>query len=651
MTILYLSQNPDLVKAQLNGQVLGRAQVGELRDDVSTDEITPVAILSHYDQRLGDFAHTGLVCSGVQPIARGRLRASGVDVLVAGQRYGKGSSREHSPMAERWAGIRLVFAASFERIYRQNADNIGLWTSTNFALLERLEDGEVQRWEDLIPDLLREREGLAASVLQAGGLLQWGQRHLQACEPYVHESSEPQTLFEKILSRHLLHTAGTTHPPRVGEGLFVQADWRFIHEYYTGMADSLMQTALGGQFKIQRPEHVVVFEDHTSYVEESPAHVRGGWIPQMHAMNQAQRDFAQRHGLRLHRTLTDAEAARDDGSNVAGISHAMMAEHYASPGQVVVGTDSHTPHSGALGCVAFGVGTTDMANAFVTGAVRVTWPQSVRVVLRGALPHGVTAKDVALQVLSQSFVREGGGLGRVFEFTGDGVAALSTDERATLTNMTAEMGGLTGIVAPDAETVRFIRERRGVEVVLEDWMHSDADAHYVHTLEVNLSGLTPMLARPGDPGRGLSVDSLEKPVRIDIAYGGSCTAGKREDFDHYHAVLAWGLERGLRIPAHVQVFLQYGTTAVRDYCRSRGFEETFRALGVRILQPSCGACANCGPGSSSTADQVTVSAINRNFPGRSGPGQVWLASPPTVMASALAGELMSWDQLRRRHPG
>ena len=134
------------------------------------------------------------------------------------------------------------------------------------------------------------------------------------------------------------------------------------------------------------------------------------------------------------------------------------------------------------------------------------------------------------------------------------------------------------------------------------------------------------------------------------AYGGSCTAGKREDFDQYHAVLAWGMAQGLRVPAHVQVFLQYGTTAVRDYCISRGYDVTFRAMGVRILQPSCGACANCGPGSSTHAQQVTVSAINRNFPGRSGPGQVWLASPPTVMASALAGELMSWEQLRQRYP-
>jgi 3-isopropylmalate/(R)-2-methylmalate dehydratase large subunit len=135
---------------------------------------------------------------------------------------------------------------------------------------------------------------------------------------------------------------------------------------------------------------------------------------------------------------------------------------------------------------------------------------------------------------------------------------------------------------------------------------------------------------------------------VDIAYGGSCTAGKREDFDQYHAVLAWGLEHGLRVPPHVRLFLQYGTTAVRDYCVARGYDRTFDAIGARILQPSCGACANCGPGSSTGPGQVTVSAINRNFPGRSGPGQVWLASPATVMASALAGELVSWDALRRR---
>ena len=660
MKTLYLSQNPAQIDAQLAGTALTRQQAQPLRDDISTDEITPVAILSYYDTTLGDFAHTGLRCGDHNPIARGQLRAAGFEVLVAGQRYGKGSSREHSPTAERLAGVQLVFAHSFERIYRQNADNIGLWTSTNFALLERIERGEVQSLEQLLPELLAEREGLAASILQAGGLLRWGQQHLGSVgaspagdrlqgKLLQRQRGAPQTLFEKILSRHLLHTPATPDQPQTGDGVFVQADWRFIHEYYTGMADTLLQGALGDGFTLQRPEQIVVFEDHTSYVDESPAHVRGGLIPKMRLMQQAQRSFAAHHGLRLHRTLTDDEAAQDDGSNVAGISHAMVAEHYALPGQVVVGTDSHTPHSGALGCVAFGVGTTDMANAFVTGAVRVTWPESIRVQLQGRLHDGVTAKDLLLHLLALPLIRQGGGVGKVFEFAGDGIAHLSTDERATLTNMCAELGGLTGIVAPDAETVRFLKERRGVDFLIEDWMHSDAKARYAHHIAVDLPSLQPMVARPGDPGLGLALSALKERVKIDIAYGGSCTAGKREDFDHYHAVLAWGLKQGLKVPEGVQVFLQYGTTAVRDYCRAQGYDQTFATMGVRILQPSCGACANCGPGSSTDAAQVTVSAINRNFPGRSGPGQVWLASPPTVMASALAGELIGWAQLRARH--
>ncbi|WP_295520119.1 aconitase family protein [Limnohabitans sp. Rim8] len=654
--ILYLSQDPGLISRQLAGERLSRTQAGPLRDDISTDEITPVHILSHYDDTLGEFAHTGLHCGGLNPIGRRALRQAGFAVLVAGRRYGKGSSREHSPTAEKLAGVQWVIAESFERIYRQNADNIGLFTSTDFGLLDRIERGE----HIALSDLVKGREDLAVAILSAGGLLRWGQKFLNDSAPLPSRTqapdgnapllghTKPQTLFEKILRRHRLPAPHTSKEPRAGDGLFVQADWRFIHEYYTGMADTLLKTALGEDFTLQRPEQIVVFEDHTSYVDESPAHVRGGLVSNMHAMRQAQRDFASRHGLRMHRTLTDAEVLQDDGSNVAGISHAMVAEHYALPGQVVVGTDSHTPHSGALGCAAFGVGTTDMANAFVTGAVRMSWPESVRVQLQGQLNTGVTAKDLMLHLLALPFIREGQGVGKVFEFAGEGIAHLSIDERATLTNMCAELGGLTGIVAPDRETVQFLKQRRGVSFEIEDWMHSDDGAHFVHQIQVDLHSLSPMVARPGDPGQGLALSDLNERVRIDIAYGGSCTAGKREDFDHYHAVLHWGLQHGLQVAQGVQVFLQYGTTAVRDYCIAQGYDKTFTAMGVRILQPSCGACANCGPGSSTDAAQVTVSAINRNFPGRSGPGQVWLASPPTVMASALAGELLSFEALQQR---
>lgn len=648
--LLFLSQSPSVVTRCLEGEAIPWAEATPLRDDVSTDEITPIAILTHFDAQLGRYPYTGFKAGEVAPIAAGAIQASGIEVVVAGKRYGKGSSREHSPAAEKLAGVRLVIAESFERIYRQNADNIGLFTSTDLGLIPRIQAGEAI----FLDELLAGRDALAARILHSGGLLRFGQDHLRGLAATTNTpappAAPPRTLFEKIVARHLHATNVTQNVPAAGDGVFVRADWRFIHEYYTGMAAHLLHATLGRPLPLQEPDSILVFEDHTSYVEESPTHVQGGLVPNVLRMVQAQRDFASEYRLQGHRTLTESEARQDDGRHVAGISHAMMTEHYALPGQLIVGTDSHTPHSGALGCVAFGVGTTDMANAFVTGAVRLTLPTSLRVELAGPLPDGVTAKDVVLHLLALPFIRAGGGVGKVFEFTGTAVSAMGTDERATLTNMTAELGGLTGLVAPDAETVRFLHERRGVDFQLEDWMCSDPGALYSDTLTIDCRQIPPMVAAPGDPGRGLPLAGLTQRVAIDIAYGGSCTAGKREDFEHYHRVLSWAAERGLKVAPGVSLFLQFGTTAVRDHCAEAGYLEAFQRVGARLLQPSCGACGNCGPGGSSHAGQTTVSAINRNFPGRGGPGQVWLASALTVAASAIAGELLSFDELKRRHP-
>ena len=643
--ILYLSQSAERVRQALAGERVSLEQAAPLRDDVSTDEITPIAILTHFDDKLGRYPHSGFKTGGEFPIGVDALRQSGIQVIVAGSRYGKGSSREHSPAAEKLAGVRLVIAKSFERIYRQNADNIGLITSTDFSLIPRIEAGEAIAWDDLLAG----RDVLAAAILRGGGLLPFGQAHLvKTGKVPARQYTTPQTLFEKIVARHALDTGVTSDCPQPGDGAFVRADWRFIHEYYTGMAAHMLHANFSRPLNIEDPASILVFEDHTSYVEESPAHVRGGLVPNVHRMVQAQREFAAAYGLKTHRTLTEQEAKQDDGRNVAGISHAMMAEHYALPGQLVVGTDSHTPHSGALGCVAFGIGTTDMANAFVTGAVRLTVPESVCIVLEGQLAAGVTAKDLVLHLLAQPYIRSGGGVGKVFEFTGSAIEAMGTDERATFTNMTAELGGFTGIVASDQETVRFLRERRGVDFTLQDWMRSDPGATYAATIRIDCAAVPAMVASPGDPGNGMPLSAVYPPIRVDIAYGGSCTAGKREDFDHYHAVLRWAADRGLKVAPGVELFLQFGTTAVRDHCIASGYLDAFESVGARILQPSCGACGNCGPGGSSRPEQVTVSAINRNFPGRGGPGSVWLASPPTVAASAIAGVLISFEDLKQQ---
>ncbi|WP_028220364.1 aconitase family protein [Paraburkholderia oxyphila] len=642
--ILFLCTDADAIEQQLKGADLADVPPHALRDDVSTDEITPMSVLTRFDDRLGRVPYLGLRVGNRNPVGMDAVHAGGFCVTVAGNRYGKGSSREHSPLAEYRAGIRLVIAKSFERIYRQNADNLGLFTSTDFGLIARIRRGEPIE----IDELVASRDSLAAEILRSGGLLRYGARAMRQIR-CVREAvdSAPRTLVQKILERHALQTGGTGETLVPGAGAFVRADWRFIHEYYTGMAAHMLHATFGRPLALHDRATILAFEDHLSYAHKSELHVRNGLLPDVRELSAAHRQFAREYGVRNHGYLSEAEGASSEGSE--GISHAMMAERYALPGQLIVGTDSHTPHSGALGCVAFGVGTTDMANAFVTGAVRMTVPQTLRVEFNGKIAAGVTAKDLALHLLADPRIRSGLGVGKVFEFAGAAISQLTTDERATLTNMTAELGGFTGIVAPDAETVRFLKERRGIDFEIEPWMCSDEGAQYAEVLSIDCAAISPMLAAPGDPGNGIALRDLAERPHVDIAYGGSCTAGKREDFDHYHEVLAWAAARGLRVPAGVKLYLQFGTSEVRDYCERRGYLKAFDEAGAILLQPSCGACANCGPGASTAASEVTISAINRNFPGRSGPGQVWLASPPTVAASALAGRIASFAELQDQY--
>ena len=191
----------------------------------------------------------------------------------------------------------------------------------------------------------------------------------------------------------------------------------------------------------------------------------------------------------------------------------------------------------------------------------------------------------------------------------------------------------------------LVRERgmdRGDALALCEGLRSDDDASYVHTIEIDASSLKPLVATPGDPGNGVEIDEIGD-VEIEIAYGGSCTAGKKEDMDMYALVLAHAVENGQRVKEGVEFWIQFGSQEVKQYCRDRGYLEVFEKAGAQIIEPSCGACINAGPGVSRRPDQVTVSAINRNFPGRSGPGLMYLASPLTVAASAIAGKIVAWD--------
>ncbi len=640
--ILFLSEDPEAVRRQLSGEELSLAEASPLRDQIGIDEITPTWVCYFFDSRLGDFPYIGLKCRGEYPVGEGAVQRGGFVASVAGKRRGRGSSREASPYAEWCAGIRLVLAESFERIYQQNCQNLGLFTSTDLGLVERLRRGEAIPMATFTEGL----DPITAAVVEHGGLFAFNKARLAGglTVPLPEQGRRPMTLAEKILARAAVSdpTTGATGltSVRPGDGLFVKADWRFSHEYVTPMAASFLAEALGPRVKLKDPGRILAFRDHLNHLDRVMTEERRaqGLLEVAQRLKKHQEDFCARHGIRLHGEQPDGSAE--------GICHALMAERYVVPGEVVVGTDSHTPHSGALGCLAFGVGTTDIANAWITGDVRVTVPPTLRVRLHGHLRPGVSAKDLVLHLLRQPFIREGGALGHVVEYQGEALADLNIDERATLTNMAAEIGAFTGLVAPDAQTVRYLWERRHLDVRLEDWMQGDPEADYAHTLDLHCDDLGPMLAAPGDPGHGVALAELAEPPRVDIAYAGSCTGGKREDLARIHEVVRWALDHGLHLPLHVQFFIQFGSEDVRRHAIQQGWISTFEEAGARLLGPGCGACINAGPGVSTRPEQVTVSAVNRNHAGRSGPGQVWLASPATVAASAFAGRLCSFERLR-----
>ena len=650
--ILFLTEDPELIKRQLAGEDLSWDTTNpqnnpKLRDDISTDEITPAHICFFFDETLGEFPYTGLKCGNEVPIQRGDVKRGGFVAAVSGKRRGKGSSREQSPYAELCAGIQLVIAENIERIYKQNCQNLGVLTSTDFSLLDKIRLGD----EIPLAQFTTGEDEITRQIIEYGGLFQFNVARMQGKVflPAIETKPRPMTVAEKIFAKHMIAADASIGLPAVkpGDSGFARTDLRFSHEYVTPMAAIFFDQLVGRDAPVNDPGSVLFFRDHLTFLDEvlSEQKRKMGLLDLATQLKLKQGEFAQRKGIRLHGELTDRKGAE-------GICHSVVLESYALPGQLVVGSDSHTPHSGAIGCVAFGIGTTDVFNSWITKDVRVRVPESVKIVIRGRKRPNVTAKDFILKILSLDYVRSGKALAKVIEFSGDAIEQLSVDERATMTNMAAEIGGFTGIVAPDQKAVEFLVQRRGMkrneaERMIEG-LQSDRDAQYAQVIELDAAELAPMIATPGDPGNGKFIRELNTPVPVELAYGGTCTAGKNEDMDMYAAVLQDALRRGKRVADSVQFYIQFGSQETRDYCIGRGYLGIFERAGAHVIEPSCGACINAGPGVSTRSDQVVISAQNRNFPGRSGPGQMYLASPLTVAASAVAGYIVEYEPSEER---
>ena len=652
--ILFLTEDPELIKRQVSGEDLPwdtqhPERNPKLRDDVSTDEITPAHICFFFDDTLGEFPYTGLKCANEIPIKRGDVKRGGFVACVSGKRRGKGSSREQSPYAEMAAGVQLVIAENIERIYKQNCQNLGLLTSTDFALIDEIRCGE----EIELREFTEGEDEITQQVIEFGGLFPFNVARLQGKVflPPIETKPRPMTISEKIFARHLLHGTNQVGVEVVkpGDTGFARTDLRFSHEYVTPMAAIFYERYLGKEEPLNDASSILFFRDHLTFLDEvlSEEKRKMGLLDLATQLKLKQEDFAKSRGIRLHGELADRKGSE-------GICHSIITETYALPGQLNVGSDSHTPHAGAMGCLAFGIGTTDVFNSWFTKDVRVKVPESVKVIIRGKRRANVTAKDFILKLLSLDYIRSGKALAKVIEYSGEAIEALGVDERATMTNMAAEIGGFTGIVVPDEKVVEFLVERRGMsraeaETLIEG-LQSDPDAHYAHVIELDAAEIYPMVATPGDPGNGKFVRELNTPVPVEIAYGGTCTAGKNEDMDMYAQVLGRALKQGRRVADTCRFYIQFGSQQTREYCLRQGYLEIFEKVGAHVIEPSCGACINAGPGVSTRPDQVVISAQNRNFPGRSGPGLMYLASPLTVAASAVAGYIVEYEPAGQPEP-
>ncbi|MFS8638903.1 MAG: aconitase family protein, partial [Gemmatimonadota bacterium] len=647
--ILFLVDDADLMRRQLEGEDLEWSEElrAKLRDQISTDEITPAYICYYFDETLGQFPYLGLKAGGEFPVKRGSVKAGGFVCSVSGKRRGKGSSREQSPYAELMAGIRVVIAENIERIYNENCQNLGILTSTDFSLIERIRRGE----EIPLSEFTKNVDPITKEIIEYGGLFEYNVARLQGkvkippVESQVRGGTRPMTIAEKIFARKLVTDAATgeTGVPWVkpGDSGFFRTDWRFSHEYVSPMAAIFFEQKLGPDAKVNDPSTIIMFRDHLTYLHQvmPPERVQLGLLDVARQLKEKQEEFARKQGVIYYGERMGYRLGSE------AICHSKMLESYAEPGQLIVGTDSHTPHSGAIGCLAFGVGTTAIFNSWITKDVRVSVPPSFKVVIRGKKPANVTAKDFMLEILRHPYIRDGHAIGQIIEYAGEAVEALSIDERATMTNMAAEVGAFTGIIAPDEKTIEYLVNERGMDraraEALCEGLFSDPDAEYVKVIEIDASKIRPMVALPGDPGNGVYVDELgAEPIRIDVAYAGSCTAGKKEDMDMYAAVLKEARAQGLRVHPDVKLYIQVGSQEVRQYCEEKGYLELFHEIGAEFIEPGCGACIAAGPGTSQRPDEVTISSQNRNFPGRSGPGQLYLASPYTVAASAIAGHIV-----------
>lgn len=406
------------------------------------------------------------------------------------------------------------------------------------------------------------------------------------------------TLTEKILSAHLVEgemIKGTEIGIRIDQTLTQDATGTMAYLEFEAMGVPRVKT-----------ERSVAYIDHNT--------LQNGF------MNMDDHRFigsvAKKHGIYFSRPGN-------------GICHQVHLERFGVPGKTLIGSDSHTPTGGGIGMIAIGAGGMDVAVAMGGGTYYITCPKVVKVELTGKLQPWVAAKDVILEVLKRLSVK--GGVGKVIEYCGEGVKTLSVPERATITNMGAELGATTSIFPSDEITYQFLKAQGREDVYTP--LSADSDAEYDEVVEINLSELVPMAACPHSPDNIKSVAELG-PMKIDQVCIGSCTNSSLMDMMKVAHIL-----KGKTVHPDVSLSIAPGSKQVLSMLAENGALAIMLQAGARVLESACGPCI--GMGQSPNSGGISLRTFNRNFEGRSGTadGQIYLVSPELAAASAIAGVL------------
>ncbi len=567
------------------------------------------------------------------------IRSGGFQVAVGGHAYGSGSSREVAVVAHRGAGVELVVADSFQRIFQENMVYGGMPFTTDRGVLDRLVAGE-----DLdVRELFGELPPFFRAVAEHGGLMAYGTALLagEIAPTYALDvAPRPLNIAEKLIARRVWR--GADQPDGIaavspGQQVLARTGFRGMHEYTAGMVVALYQEAWG-KAPMYRPELVAAFEDHFVLIDHPtvPEGVKRARLAPAMQLTDEMVAACEDNGIRLHgpgRALPP------------GVCHRIVVEDYALPGDVVVLTDSHTPTAGVLNAFAFGVGSTAMAFALRTGLIPVTVPKVVRVEVHGDARGILSPKDLILHLIGDPYFREEHWREAptdtcIIEFGGPALAQWDVDELSVLTNMTVEGGLMTGVVEPCKPILDFLAARRGLDAT-ELMVHPDPGASYVRVMRVDLDDIPLTVATPGDSRNRAPLDA-HADVAIHNVVIASCTGGSLADLR-----AAADVFRGHHIAPGVRVTVTPSSAAVARDAEAEGLLTLFRDLGAVVSEPGCGSCIGNGPGIP-LPDETTASTTNRNFARRMGaPGPVYLVSPAVAAASAITGHLTDPRTLER----